>query len=71
MQNAAHFTLSIDLTDHVHSHSPMAHRHTIANMLNLARQQVASGHAMQGDLVHDQQKIGSWTLSEDSASAAA
>jgi hypothetical protein len=63
------FTLTIDVAEHIHDTSATAHRHVIAQMLDNAKQQVASGHAMQGDLTYGpafgQRKIGSWELIKD------
>jgi hypothetical protein len=64
------FTLSIDLTGHVHQHAPSAHRHTVAQLLDQAKQVLASGPAMRGDLTiaapnTPPQVLGTWQFSDD------
>jgi hypothetical protein len=63
------FTLKIDLAGHVHRHSPAAHRATVAQMLDQAKQAMASGNAMSGDLTiaapnTPPQTLGTWEFSE-------
>jgi hypothetical protein len=64
------FTLSIDLTGHVHQHAPMAHRHTVAALLAQATQAFASSPAMRGDLTITSpntppQVLGTWQFADD------
>jgi hypothetical protein len=59
------FKLSIDLTGHVHEHAPAAHRATVAQLLDQAKQAFGSGSATRGDLTLASpnvpiQVIGSW-----------
>jgi hypothetical protein len=64
------FKLSIDLTGHVHQRAPQAHRHTVAQMLDLAKQVMASSATMRGDLTitapnTPPQVVGSWQFTDD------
>ncbi len=66
------FTLTIDLTGHVHQHAPSAHRHTVAQMLDQAKQALASNPAMRGDLTmtapnSPPQVLGTWQFADDEA----
>jgi hypothetical protein len=67
------FTLSIDLTGHVHQHAPRAHRHTVAQLLDQAKQVLASSPAMRGDLTitavpnTPPQVLGTWQFADDGA----
>jgi hypothetical protein len=66
------FTLSIDLTGHVHQHAPQAHRHTVAQLLDKAKQALASSATMRGDLTMaapnvPPQVLGTWQFADDGA----
>jgi selenophosphate synthetase-related protein len=66
------FTLSIDLTGHVHQHAPTAHRHTVAQLLDKAKQVLASSAATHGDLTitapnMPPQVLGTWQFADDGA----
>jgi hypothetical protein len=66
------FTLTIDLTGHVHQHAPQAHRHTVAQLLDQAKQVLASSAAMRGDLTiaapnTPPQVLGSWQFADNEA----
>ena len=63
------FKLSIDLTGHEHSHSPMAHRMIVARLLDEAKQVFASGPVMRGDCKivtsTGPQIVGCWEFIDD------
>jgi hypothetical protein len=64
------FTLTINLAGHVHQHAPMAHRHTVAQLLDQAKQVLASSAAMRGDLTMTApnmppQVLGTWQFTDD------
>jgi hypothetical protein len=66
------FTLSIDLTGHVHQHAPQAHRHTVAQLLDKAKQALASSAATRIDLTiaapnTPPQILGTWQFADDEA----
>jgi hypothetical protein len=66
------FTLTIDLTGHVHQHAPTAHRATVAHLLDQARQALASSAGMRGDLTiaapnTPPQVLGTWEFVDQEA----
>jgi hypothetical protein len=68
------FELSIDLAGHVHQHAPQAHRHTVARLLDEAKQVMASSATMRGDLTitapnTPPQIVGSWEFTDDDIKA--
>ena len=68
------FKLEIDLTGHEHPHSPMAHRHIVARLLDGAKQAFASSPTTRGDIVlphfdprlgaNSHVTVGSWEFTE-------
>jgi len=62
------FTLTLDLTDHTHDHSPRNHRHLIGAMLDDAKGVIGRTEADEGELVYppgSHKVIGSWKIIKD------
>ena len=68
------FRLSIDLAGHVRPHAPQAHRHTVARLLDEAKQTIVSSATMRGDckIVAPNtplQVVGAWEFTDDNIEA--
>jgi hypothetical protein len=63
------FTLTLDLSDHEHPHSPTAQRHIVGQLLDQAKQAIGSGLAKEGKITHataafQQKTVGTWKFIE-------
>jgi len=68
------FKISLDLTGHVHPHSPNAHRYIVARLLDEAKQAVLSSPIMRGDCKivapnTPPQVVGAWEFTDDNIEA--
>jgi len=62
------FVLTLDLTDHVHEHSPRSHLHLIGQMLADASGAVGRSDATEGELIYppgSHRAIGSWKFLDE------
>jgi hypothetical protein len=68
------FKLLLNLSGHVHPHAPQAHRHTVARLLDEAKQTIVSSATMRGDCKivapnTPPQIVGSWEFTDDNIEA--